>query len=362
MVGMVVFSAGTVWGYTEGASNSFFGSGAGQSSTGTGNNFFGVNAGGINSGSNNTFFGTNAGFFNTTGSSNVILGHTTGGFNSTGSLNTFVGTLSGYSNTIGNGNVFLGASAGYAETGSNKLYISNSDTSTPLIYGEFDNQYLEVNGDLGVNGVIQAQHIYPGFWMDETDGPQKGAYFVLDNGYFQVQRRSTGYGGYEASPISVSVLSPSMSFRLTSNGYVGFGKSTPAYPLDMASGAHVTTGGVWTNASSRDYKENIASLSSESAKATLMNLHPVTYNYKEEKGEQYVGFIAEDVPELVAMNDHKSLSPMDIVAVLTKVVQEQQKMMQEQQLVNEKLQSKIGQLETALQFKQDKDGVFAIAD
>jgi hypothetical protein len=36
-----------------------------------------------------------------------------------------------------------------------------------------------------------------------------------------------------------------------------------------------------------------------------------------------VGFIAEDVPDLVATNDHKSLSPMDIVAVLTTVTKEQ---------------------------------------
>lgn len=37
-----------------------------------------------------------------------------------------------------------------------------------------------------------------------------------------------------------------------------------------------------------------------------------------------MGFIAEDVPDLVATPNRKSLSPMDIVAVLTKVVQEQQ--------------------------------------
>jgi hypothetical protein len=53
----------------------------------------------------------------------------------------------------------------------------------------------------------------------------------------------------------------------------------------------------------------------------------VKYNYKADKAESCVGFIAEDVPELVATNDRKSLSPMDIVAVLTKVVQEQQKEM-----------------------------------
>ena len=42
-----------------------------------------------------------------------------------------------------------------------------------------------------------------------------------------------------------------------------------------------------------------------------------------DRGERHVGFIAEDVPELVATKDRKGLSPMDIVAVLTKVVQEQ---------------------------------------
>jgi hypothetical protein len=49
----------------------------------------------------------------------------------------------------------------------------------------------------------------------------------------------------------------------------------------------------------------------------------VRYNYKANPREKHVGFIAEDVPDLVAREDRKSLSPMDIVAVLTKVVQEQ---------------------------------------
>ncbi len=47
------------------------------------------------------------------------------------------------------------------------------------------------------------------------------------------------------------------------------------------------------------------------------------YVYKNSPEEEYIGFIAEDVPELVATNDRKSLASMDIVAVLTKVVKEQ---------------------------------------
>ncbi len=51
--------------------------------------------------------------------------------------------------------------------------------------------------------------------------------------------------------------------------------------------------------------------------------------YVAEKEEEYVGFIAEEVPELVATKDRKAISPMDIMAVLTMVVQEQQKQIEE---------------------------------
>jgi hypothetical protein len=95
--------------------------------------------------------------------------------------------------------------------------------------------------------------------------------------------------------------------------------------LDMTSGASCTTGGVWTDASSRELKENIRELSTDEALETLDGLNPVRYNYKVEKDEEYLGFIAEDVPEMVAMKDRKHMTPMDVVAVLTKVVQEQQK-------------------------------------
>jgi hypothetical protein len=92
----------------------------------------------------------------------------------------------------------------------------------------------------------------------------------------------------------------------------------------MASGAHVTAGGVWTNSSSRALKENIAPLPASAATSTLMALEPVLFNYRNEAGEDYVGFIAEDVPDLVAVGDRSALSAMDIVAVLARVVQEQQ--------------------------------------
>ena len=83
--------------------------------------------------------------------------------------------------------------------------------------------------------------------------------------------------------------------------------------------------------SSREYKDDIADLTTKDAFDALEGLTPVTYVYKADRTQQHVGFIAEDVPDLVATQDRKGLSSMDVVAVLTKVVKEQQGHIQEQQ-------------------------------
>jgi len=99
--------------------------------------------------------------------------------------------------------------------------------------------------------------------------------------------------------------------------------------LQMGNGAWCTSGGVWQNASSREYKENIKSLSSSKAMDALEQLNPVEFNYKVDSEEKHLGFIAEDVPDLVASKDRKGMSSMDVVAVLTKALQEQQRTISE---------------------------------
>ena len=139
--------------------------------------------------------------------------------------------------------------------------------------------------------------------------------------------QSSGDTGYilhnRASTLTIGAGSVDR-ITIDRNGNVGLAVSRPTHPIEMASGAHVTAGGVWTNSSSRERKENIAELSVEEALQALADLQPVQFRYKNDAAETYVGFIAEDVPELVAMENRQSLSAMDIVAVLTKVVQDQQ--------------------------------------
>jgi hypothetical protein len=120
-------------------SNTLVGIEAGANTTGTYNTFSGYQAGSSNTtGSLNTFSGRRAGYSNTEGQSNTFLGGSAGYSNTTGNYNTAVGYWAGRLNSTGSGNVFIGYSAGYSENGSNKLYIANSSTNPPLIYGDFN--------------------------------------------------------------------------------------------------------------------------------------------------------------------------------------------------------------------------------
>lgn len=190
------------------------------------------------------------------------------------------------------------------EGGNSQIY----DNGNQVGIGTTDpKQRLEVNGSIQIH---EQNSSVAGLMITQSAG---------DTGYIMHNRASTltiGAGSQDRITID-------------RDGNVGIGAAKPSHPLEMASGAHATAGGVWTNASSRDKKENIAALTAEQATAALAELEPVLFNYRNERHEGYVGFIAEDVPELVASNDRQTLSAMDIVAVLTKVVQAQQQRIEE---------------------------------
>ncbi len=219
-------------------------------------------------------------------------------------------------------------------------------TSTGCLIEYRTNDVQPGDPDVWITG---ANGIYPGrFWFD-APGYGGTTVFFDHSGYngFNVAEPEAvlhfvqkgwdlkdgirmGYGsavlniyGRPAGEFHIDATQPLILNR--DGHYVRIGNETwPSYPLHMASGAHVTAGGVWTNASSRDLKENIRDISVEEALEALAQLAPKKYNYKTDKEEEYLGFIAEEVPELVATNDRKSMSPMDVVALLTIIVQQQQ--------------------------------------
>ena len=158
------------------------------------------------------------------------------------------------------------------------------------------------------------------------------------------------------SRADASAVAPNPSLRLWTNdaqrvlidneGFIALGdlaasSGNPTSPIHWTSGANtarLTAAGVWQDASSRKAKEHIEELGAAAAIKALHDLNPVTYNYKNVPNDPKVGFIAEDVPELVATPERDGLSALDIVAVVTKVVQEQQKTI-------DQLNERIAQLE-----------------
>ena len=106
-------------------------------------------------GGNNVAAGASALYANTTGTSNTATGRDALRNNTTGINNVAIGFDAGKTNVTGSGSVFIGYSAGSAETDSNKLYIANSSTSTPLIGGDFSAATVTVTGTLTVTGNIK---------------------------------------------------------------------------------------------------------------------------------------------------------------------------------------------------------------
>jgi parallel beta-helix repeat protein len=151
--------------------NIALGGNAANNVTGSSNITLGFNALAAINGSNNTIMGDNAangsgcsggagcsvsgltvngyqaGFSLQTGADySSLFGYQAGYSNTTGGYNTNVGYQAGYLNQTGSGNVFIGKQAGYNETASNKLYIANSNTTTPLIGGDFSAGTATING------------------------------------------------------------------------------------------------------------------------------------------------------------------------------------------------------------------------
>ncbi len=188
---------------------------------------------------------------------------------------------------------------------------------------------IPASGDYYIAWISAVPSYLPGgaFYCDSTAGGNVD--YILDStqptlgGTYTCTSLNTGHRMH--INVGSSQTYQSVGFKVAPNGRIGIGVDNPVYPLQLSNGAYVSAGGVWTNASSRELKENIIPLDIKEALNTLSGMEPVKYSYKIAPDEHHVGFIAEDVPDLIATPDRNGLSPMDITAILTRIVQEQQK-------------------------------------
>ncbi len=268
----------------SGANNTFIGTSAGRLATGGNNTFLGQGAGygfpDINTGVRNTYIGQAVGAKTTTGSYNVMLGFNSGYLNYEGSRNTFLGYDAGHNIHEGSGNIFIGYEAGKNIDGiSNRLVIENSsaDSTTALIYGEFDQDDLRINGNVGIN--YPAVNGY-GLILDVPDG------------------------------------------------------QTSTYTL-WVYGSSYSSGGTWV-ASDEKFKKDIIPINNSVQKLSMLS--GVYYNLKVDEfpkmkfpDKKQIGFLAQEVeqyfPELVKEDSegNKAINYSKFTPIIVEAIKEQQK-------------------------------------
>jgi len=228
--------------------------------------------------------------------------------------------------------------------GANKLFVEDLTAGTVpfLIEGgtPTNTLYVDSTGRIGIGtstpakSLTIADSLSPTIQMEQSASPFQTWDIVANANNFYVRDVN-----HESNPFIILPAAPTNSLVIDASGRIGLGVAAPSYSIHHSSGARLDAG-VWVDASSRTFKQDIHDLDRDAAFDALRQLQPVTFAYKSKPTDTHVGFIAEDVPELVARPDRTGLAPMDIVAVLTKVVQEQQKTIADMRARLEQLEKK----------------------
>ena len=326
---------------TTGPKNTFVGSQAGQANSEGGyNTFLGYNSGITSTGYYNTVMGADCGFYIQANSGNTMMGAYAGEY-FVGDNNTMIGYKAGQNyatQRTGDGNVFIGSLAGSSSGSvSNKLYIANSNTNTPLIYGDFSTNNVGLGTNAPGTNRLKVINNAPGIagstgYFENSNATGIGlAVFATstDAALYTEQKNSTSttaniakfasaYGGWSEKVTIRSTGSVLMPYLATGTG------------TDL----YITSGGeVVKYSSSKKYKKDISPLSVDMTR--FMKLQPVYFRWNEKSATENksdYGLIAEEVEkidkELAVYNQDGVVEGVDyqkINIMLLKVVQDQQK-------------------------------------
>ncbi|MAM28426.1 MAG: hypothetical protein CMC13_05325 [Flavobacteriaceae bacterium] len=188
-----------------------------------------------NSGNYNVSIGGTSMLFNTIGENNVALG-IRALYGNNGSNNVAVGWRAGHTSGSGSNNIFIGSESGYNEVGSNKLYIENTSANedNALIYGEFDTNFLRVNGDFEVNNSAAASV------KVLTGNANVSSLKLFEAGDFGYEFEYNG--NTDKLHLWSRTFAGNEGIRMTwlKNGNVGIGTTNPGYALDVTGDINTT--------------------------------------------------------------------------------------------------------------------------
>ncbi len=217
--------------------------------------------------------------------------------------------------------------------------------------GDVDYLTIQNNGNVGIGTTSPGQKLVIGGINGANNADQNAIQWTDANnnqlGRITGRRGSDGNKGILKFEVGNAHI---QAMTINETGYVGIGTTSPSEKLYVEGNIRAT--GSITPGSSRELKQDIQDLSTDEAIAALRDLKPTRFRYRADPDEENLGFIAEEVPDLVATNDRRGVSPMDIVAVLTKVVQEQQDQSKQQHVQLVWQQRKIEEFEARLNARQ----------
>jgi trimeric autotransporter adhesin len=274
------------------------------------------------------------------GNQNVAIGNIAGQLITNGNQNVFVGYGAGRGSD-GNGNIFLGNQSGSNIISSNKLYIENTNSNLPLIYGEFDNDLLRINGELRINKVTttnnEAVIKNDNRYIHQTDSNL--SFGVGGNDFLIASRETTNdSGGIRGDGDNVAIWSPADFGRLIHFIDEDFWLDNNGNPYDNgAERAYIDQNGQYFQVSDKNKKENIIQISDALQK--VKQISGYSYDFivsdegykKNEKPKKALGVLAQElikiVPEAVEVNDSLELfvNYSALIPLLIEANKEQQK-------------------------------------
>lgn len=198
-----------------------------------------------------------------------------------------------------------------------------------------------------------------------TDNTAAGSYSAIPGGNLNDIRSTADYSLAFGNEVCIDSAYRVIFFDSANPGRLGINRDCSFgvwYPVHVGvtgadgNGAYLTSGGTWTNGSSRSFKENFESLNGREVLRKIMKLPSEAWEYKE-TGERHIWPCAEefhaqfDVGAITpdGIRDEKYLAGADVAGVALIGVQELYRMVQELQTQS----ATIAQLRDELAAMQD---------
>ena len=272
-------------------------------------------------------------------------------------------TASGAGSTVAGGNANTASSSSSTVAGGNSNSASGTEST---VAGGRDN---DASGSRSMvpggqfNGAGGDFSFGAGRRADVRDAAQAG-----ETGICTIGTNCGDEGTFiwaDAQNVALVSTGPNQ-FLVRASGGLWFGtNSSPSVPagrfINTTSGAHLTTGGVWTNASDAALKENFEPVDGADVLARLADLPITSWNYRaEDASTRHVGPTAQDFRAAFGLGaDDTSISTIDpaglalaAIQELHRMVQEQHRLTQDQRQLTEDLRSKVEEI-AALQARLD---------